>query len=345
VFYLSDTPSPLLCALPPALSEVRVVSGAAVRGFLGVVRDAVVRALAQQPATEPGGFAVALFACESGNRRVDFLALFVVEFEGRHGLESRWVYNVGMIERTAKRRWFRFSLRTLFVAVTVACCILGWRVHRVRQQREAADAILALGGGVFWRGNQEPNMFAEILGMRYPFAAGFKSETVTDDELASIILPLTSLQDLSIGSVPKITDNGLLRLSQLRSLRRLQCIHDSRNRKVVDTVAEDTELSCVECPLRMALEYFSDFHNVRFVLDEQVTTAIQADEMPITRTVSRVPLGDVLDDILAPYKLGWVVKEGAIVITSANVAQQDRRRKLKKKLQAALPNLTEIRVD
>jgi hypothetical protein len=38
------------------------------------------------------------------------------------------------------RRWFRFSLRTLFVVVTVLACWLGWQVNVVAQRRTAIRA-------------------------------------------------------------------------------------------------------------------------------------------------------------------------------------------------------------
>ena len=36
------------------------------------------------------------------------------------------------------RRWFRFafSLRTLFLAVTVSCCFLGYQLHWIHQRHE-----------------------------------------------------------------------------------------------------------------------------------------------------------------------------------------------------------------
>jgi hypothetical protein len=55
------------------------------------------------------------------------------------------------VTSSPNRRWFTFSLRTLFVLVTVLACWLGWNVHIVRQrqahlaeiaaEREARDKI------------------------------------------------------------------------------------------------------------------------------------------------------------------------------------------------------------
>jgi hypothetical protein len=43
-----------------------------------------------------------------------------------------------------KRRWLRFSLRTLFVVVTVFACWLGWNVNRVRQRYELIEYLNSL---------------------------------------------------------------------------------------------------------------------------------------------------------------------------------------------------------
>src|SRR5262245_37651668 len=51
-------------------------------------------------------------------------------------------YNAGMgATTTPRRRRFRFSLRTLFVVVTVLCVLLGREVNRVQEQRRAVEMI------------------------------------------------------------------------------------------------------------------------------------------------------------------------------------------------------------
>ena len=53
-----------------------------------------------------------------------------------------------MTEAKPKRRWFRFSLRTLLVLMTVLCVWIGIQVNSARRQREAVAAILKAGGTV-----------------------------------------------------------------------------------------------------------------------------------------------------------------------------------------------------
>ena len=47
---------------------------------------------------------------------------------------------------TPHRRWFRFSLRTLFVAVTLFACWLGWQMKFIRDRKEMRQWIVAQGG-------------------------------------------------------------------------------------------------------------------------------------------------------------------------------------------------------
>jgi hypothetical protein len=51
-----------------------------------------------------------------------------------------------------RRRWFRFSLRTMLVFTALACLALGWWVNAVQRQRRAIAAIKQNGG---WFGYRE----------------------------------------------------------------------------------------------------------------------------------------------------------------------------------------------
>jgi hypothetical protein len=48
------------------------------------------------------------------------------------------------------RRWFRFSLRTFLVFVTLFCIWAAWWMHSARRQKQAVDAIREYGGWVYY---------------------------------------------------------------------------------------------------------------------------------------------------------------------------------------------------
>ena len=56
-----------------------------------------------------------------------------------------------------KRRWLRFSLRTMFVAFTVVALWLGWNVYAVRERKAALESLgLPYGLNYFDMDLEEP---------------------------------------------------------------------------------------------------------------------------------------------------------------------------------------------
>ena len=55
-----------------------------------------------------------------------------------------------MLSIGTQRRWLRFSLRGLFVIVTVIAIWMGISVHQIRTQRDAVRQIQAAGGTVMY---------------------------------------------------------------------------------------------------------------------------------------------------------------------------------------------------
>ena len=53
-------------------------------------------------------------------------------------------------KRKRKRRWFRFSLKTFVVVLTVFCVWLGLLVYRVNKQRDAVQWVKEHGGRVYY---------------------------------------------------------------------------------------------------------------------------------------------------------------------------------------------------
>ena len=97
-----------------------------------------------------------------------------------------------------RRRWLSYSLRTLFIAMTVIGVGLGWKFERVRKQRRAVAAIKEVGGSVWYdyeldaAGNTIPNATP-------PGPASFR-KLVGDDFFANVVrvhLYGTPVSDLS----------------------------------------------------------------------------------------------------------------------------------------------------
>lgn len=55
------------------------------------------------------------------------------------------------------QQFFRVSLRTALVVVTVLCIFLAWKAKQIRDQKKSADAILAAGGVIHYDDEYDAN--------------------------------------------------------------------------------------------------------------------------------------------------------------------------------------------
>jgi hypothetical protein len=152
-----------------------------------------------------------------------------------------------------KRRWYQFSLRTLFVItliVAIPSMLIGRKVEQKRQQLAAVEAIRRLGGyAVFdwefddYTGEMHsqppgPSWLREFLGENY-FAeverVTLNGVNIKDDDLKSLET-LTNLEYLDLMNT-SITNNGLLHLKGLTRLKVLL---------ICDTQIDDSGTDIIE---------------------------------------------------------------------------------------------------
>jgi hypothetical protein len=170
-----------------------------------------------------------------------------------------------------RRRKFRFTLRTLFIAVTILCCWLGWKVNAARKQHDAVEAIRRSAVGDYWelrydyqnrmpyKPQPEPHWLANYLGVDLLHdVVGVSAQGVDRkalphltnlpqlqvlaisgssfaDEDCKYLVGLTNLTTLNL-EFDALTDEGL---AKLRGLKNLQCLCLTGNRALTDAGMEN----------------------------------------------------------------------------------------------------------
>ena len=129
-----------------------------------------------------------------------------------------------------RRRWFQFSLRTLFVVVTLLCVTLGVVLHRARARREALQAIDELGGGYSitiggpaWLRSivKDDKYFYDISRISF---RNRPERPFTDEDLASVIDSINVFKRAKTLDLTDtdVTDNGSRHLCRVQNLERLR---------------------------------------------------------------------------------------------------------------------------
>jgi len=136
---------------------------------------------------------------------------------------------------TKRRRWFRYSMRTMLVVVTVLCVLLALVIVPAERQRRTVQKIRALGSaskavydyeyegrrgwGAELRGPEwlrrwiGVDYFQHVVSVHLQLSPGGE---VTPDDLSN----LSGLRHLAVYGMP-ITDDGLHKLARLRNLESL----------------------------------------------------------------------------------------------------------------------------
>ncbi len=242
-------------------------------------------------------------------------------------LSLPWLDRTGPMTSAPERRWFRFGLRTMLVLVALLAMILGYSVSRFAAERNAVEKLLARGGKVVYHDNAYGRIhpertlkawFLEFAGLRWPGEAYLGGKEVTDEVLRDEILPLRTLTAVGMTSV-SVTNEGLGQLRSLKSLATVTCLRDGRNEKVLRELAEPSMVEMRSVPLRDAMDYLTDLHDIKIQIDP---VALQeSKDAAVTCKLKNLRLSVTLDQLLAPLNLGWIVDNGRLVITTRKVVE------------------------
>jgi tetratricopeptide (TPR) repeat protein len=117
---------------------------------------------------------------------------------------------------------------------------------------------------------------------------------------------------------------GLMRYDDRNEIIRGEGINVSANARIAAALKERTQLTFVNMPLSSGLEYIGALHNIDVDIDQaSLKNAAVATTTPVTIDVRSVRLGVALKMWLRPLKLGYVLRDGRLVVTSRQDAATD----------------------
>ena len=141
-----------------------------------------------------------------------------------------------------RRRWFRFSLRSLLLFVVLVGIPLGWlgsKVNRARKQRAVVAELQKLGARFIYdpvnelgpkeRQPSGPTWLIDLLGREYfddVFQVSIASPGVTDETI-ELIAELPAVEYVFLKSADGITDDGFVHFANMHNLKGVGLCSDS----------------------------------------------------------------------------------------------------------------------
>jgi hypothetical protein len=133
------------------------------------------------------------------------------------------------------RRWFRYSLRTLLLLITLVCVVLGFKIVPVLEQKRAVSAVQELGGQVIYDyefkkkvdrppSSEPPDWISGVLGVDFSHdVAVAKIFNVRDTDRVKKALPslrhLRSLHELDLINIKDLRDNDFEFIDRMSELQ------------------------------------------------------------------------------------------------------------------------------
>ena len=126
-----------------------------------------------------------------------------------------------------RRRWRQFSLRTLFVLLTVACVGLAWlgrKAYRAWEQNEAVEWVWEMGGSVSYDDEFDEDEVPSLVSVVQLLATPYFQEASDVDmhgRQVKDVTALAKLESLHNLSLDNTNVSNLTPLAELTSLERL----------------------------------------------------------------------------------------------------------------------------
>jgi hypothetical protein len=160
-------------------------------------------------------------------------------------------------------RRFQFSLKTLLVALTVACAWLGRYAEGVRRQQEAVALVESLGAQAYhlyeWDDSHDwfqtgpvhepgPVWMVQLVGIEWlnsVVAICFDGNPVSESDLIWLFERLPELRYLELRNA-NIGDRGFSNIDKLRRLRNLEVANTQIGDRAMETIGQIRSLRSLD---------------------------------------------------------------------------------------------------
>jgi hypothetical protein len=236
---------------------------------------------------------------------------------------------------TPRRRWFAFSLRTLFVVVTLFAVVLGWVMWQrqiVRERRAMRDWLAERAWVVpdasravvpVYIGQQQPQ----------PGPLGQKLATIKQQRQVHATLSLVRrwFGDESVDGIC-LTEALTGRHAEFERLFPEAIVvlesgamadDPETERQMRQALSTPTDFSLMGASLQSALDLFRVSCGLSFQLDTDTLRKAGVDEnTPLGFEANDIPLEEALAKLLEPLKLTFIVRHGVVTITTEDGVQE-----------------------
>jgi hypothetical protein len=119
--------------------------------------------------------------------------------------------------------------------------------------------------------------------------------------------------DTLVLNCERLTPSGIRQLSGLAGVREFQSMRDAKNREASNVQRQSGDFEFMNAPISLILDYLAERFEV------SINTQAMPDNVkskPFTFSAKRISFPKLMDQLLEPEQLGYVVEDGGLKITS-----------------------------
>ena len=199
----------------------------------------------------------------------------------------------------------RFSLRSLFVLITLVAIYLGISISRERREQEAVKAIGAVGGEFGYQSSY-------FYPFREVYVVTFREHAFSNDSFHAVVPHLQYLPGLTYLQIiqTSITDPGIKHLTNLRHLKRLELWDNNVTDAALPNISQMTSL--VELDLSGTMISDNGLSNLHSMANLQKLTLPRGPTIPLWQGTTAATLAELGEELIEQQAIPGLISQHAV---------------------------------